>query len=98
MTRLDDLPVDRLSPSGDRRMRMTPQVIVGYIGALVTILGLVFTAGVEWNKVSEVRDIQDKFAVDYVRKDVNKEQMITLETKLNEISSQLAALQQRGMR
>lgn len=101
---LDDLDgFPRLSPGGDRRTgRLSVVGIVACVGLVITMISLIFTAGYTYRGLVEQQEKHETLAravmTDYVRKDVNKEQMITLETKLNEISSQLAALQQRGNR
>lgn len=73
--------------------KISVQALLGIIVAIFTVISLIFTAGVEWNKVSEVgaKEAGDFEAVqrDYVRKDVQAEQMRTLETKLDEINRQL---------
>lgn len=84
---------------GDRRATspMSPIVLTTYITLGVTLCTLIFTAGWNLRGIAEVSDKHDKFEVtvisDYVRKDVNAQQMITLENKLDAIAKQLENLQ-----
>jgi len=68
-----------------------------YVTLGITLGSLIFTAGYNWRGLTEVRIAQERTLTmvlsDYVRKDVEAQQQLTIAAKLDEIKAQLAALQ-----
>lgn len=100
-TEFDDTePVPRYSPGGRRTddsgngTRVT-LVMASYVGIVLTLASLIFTAGFNWHRITVVEEKHESLAVqvaqDYVRKDV-------VGAQLEEIKVQLAALQRAAER
>lgn len=83
-TQDDDLVID---PPPDRRRAESPSLSkwLGLALAVVSIVTSVFVAGYNWRSVSIVEANQEQF----VRKDVQKEQLNNINDKLAEVSRQL---------
>lgn len=76
------------------------------LATLIGILMLAFAAGQNWHRVDVISDemlktssrverFQEEISRDYVRKDVVKEQLDGLNSKLNDVIGRLNAIQQR---
>lgn len=71
--------------------------LAGYVGLIITIVSLIFTAGYNWRRITEVTEshakLVDDVSLNYVRKDVNREQMLTITSQLEEIRMRVTTLQ-----
>lgn len=95
MTRLgEDL---ELSDRGRRNGSSDVRTLAIWVSLVLTLGGLVFTAGYNWRRLDEVaaaQELQQKNSDNnYVRKDVEQQQIQIFETKLDDIKAQLAAVQ-----
>ena len=83
---------------GDRREHepLSPVVVTAYLSIAMTVIMLIFTSGYNYRGLVEGREAQEKLAAtlisDYVRKDVNEQQMNNIQTKLDEIVRQIAEM------
>ena len=82
-----DTPPDRSRGRGDQASLSKS---IGTALAVVSIAGSVFVAGYNWRSVTEVQANQEQF----VRKDVQQQQLQNINDRLSEISRQLE--QMRG--
>lgn len=93
-TSLEDPEFPRLSPGPPRN---GGREFAGYVALIITITSLIFSAGYNWRRITEVAESHEKLVSDvslnYVRKDVNREQMLTITSQLEEIRMRLADLQ-----
>jgi hypothetical protein len=83
-TQDDDLVLDQ---TADRRHAEPPSLSksLGLALAVVSIAGSVFVAGYNWRSVTVVEANQDQF----VRKDVQQQQLQNINDRLSEVSKQL---------
>lgn len=74
----------------------------GAVTLAITVASLLFTAGYNWRRISEVAEAHEAFAKtvvnEYQRKDVQQEQNITMTSQLNAIREQIATLQRASER
>ncbi len=83
-------PDDMIDPPAGRRRDDQPSMsrTIGTALAVVSIAGSVFVAGYNWRSVSIVEANQEQF----VRKDVQQEQLRNINDRLAEISKQLESV------
>lgn len=86
--------VPRFSPGGRRSLDASNVVVISF---LFTLVGLVFTAGYEWRRVTDIAESQTvlsaKVQNEYVQKDVDEANRRTTDARLDEINARLAIIQ-----
>ena len=72
------------------------RTIIAWMALIVTLAGLIFTAGYNWRRIDEVALLQardsDEMRTNYMRKDVTQYQMLALDGKLDDLKTQIAEL------
>lgn len=94
----DEMTIPRFSPNGHGRSGETWKVVT----LIITLVGLIFTAGYNWRRVDETASAQTAMETDlktnYVRRDVQEQQLRNIDGRLLEIKDLIQRIEEARRR